>query len=86
MFLNNGTVGSCPWPVLRAVFDGYTETEKIVHYQIDVWSAGGERGTLIWSGTTQSIDPASSRDVSQEISRLIVPELARSGVIPPARK
>lgn len=29
VFLNNGTVGSCPWPVVRAVFDGYRETEKM---------------------------------------------------------
>src|SRR5262249_14681042 len=28
-YLNNGTVGSSPWPVLRAVFDGYLETEKM---------------------------------------------------------
>jgi isopenicillin-N epimerase len=29
IYLNNGTVGSSPAPVLRAVFDGYTKTEKM---------------------------------------------------------
>src|ERR1700726_4222887 len=29
VYLNNGTVGSSPRPVLRAVFDGYNETEKM---------------------------------------------------------
>ncbi|HUI83674.1 MAG TPA: aminotransferase class V-fold PLP-dependent enzyme [Candidatus Binatia bacterium] len=29
IYLNNGTVGSSPVPVLRAVFDGYTSTEKL---------------------------------------------------------
>jgi isopenicillin-N epimerase len=29
IYLNNGTVGSSPAPVLRAVFDGYTQTEKL---------------------------------------------------------
>lgn len=29
VYLNNGTVGSSPMPVLRAVFDGYYETEKM---------------------------------------------------------
>src|SRR5260370_38744943 len=29
VYLNNGTVGSCPMPVLRAVFDGYNDTEKM---------------------------------------------------------
>src|SRR5579862_8649876 len=29
IYLNNGTVGSSPAPVLRAVFDGYNTTEKM---------------------------------------------------------
>jgi len=29
VYLNNGTVGSSPAPVLRAVFDGYDQTEKM---------------------------------------------------------
>jgi selenocysteine lyase/cysteine desulfurase len=29
VYLNNGTVGSSPMPVLRAIFDGYHETEKM---------------------------------------------------------
>jgi isopenicillin-N epimerase len=29
IYLNNGTVGSSPAPVLRAIFDGYTKTEKL---------------------------------------------------------
>jgi len=28
IYLNNGTVGSSPAPVLRAIFDGYNQTEK----------------------------------------------------------
>ena len=29
IYLNNGTVGSSPTPVLRAIFDGYNRTEKM---------------------------------------------------------
>jgi selenocysteine lyase/cysteine desulfurase len=29
IYLNNGTVGSSPAPVLRAIFDGYASTEKL---------------------------------------------------------
>ncbi len=29
VYLNNGTVGSSPLPVLQAIFDGYLETEKM---------------------------------------------------------
>ena len=33
IYLNNGTVGSSPAPVLRAIFAGYNETEKMA--QVD---------------------------------------------------
>jgi selenocysteine lyase/cysteine desulfurase len=29
VYLNNGTVGSSPWPVLKAVFDAYTDAERL---------------------------------------------------------
>jgi isopenicillin-N epimerase len=29
VYLNNGTVGSSPWPVLKAVFDAYSDTERM---------------------------------------------------------
>ena len=29
IYLNNGTVGSCPLPVLKAVFDSYRETNRL---------------------------------------------------------
>ncbi len=28
VYLNNGTVGSSPWPVLQAVFDAYRDTSR----------------------------------------------------------
>src|SRR5882762_6685458 len=29
VYLNNGTVGSSPIPVLRAIFDGYNDAERL---------------------------------------------------------
>jgi selenocysteine lyase/cysteine desulfurase len=43
VYLNNGTVGSCPLPVLRAVFDGYLETEKLAQEDPEdypIWGYG----------------------------------------------
>src|SRR6202047_1022122 len=43
VYLNNGTVGSCPLPVLRAVFDGYNETEKMAQSDPEdypIWGYG----------------------------------------------
>ena len=59
---------------------GYVENQRVVRYQINVWSAAVE-GQMIWSGTTETIDPTSARDASKELSRLVVPELARAGVL-----
>jgi isopenicillin-N epimerase len=43
VYLNNGTVGSCPVPVLRAVFDGYNDTEKMAQSDPEdypIWGYG----------------------------------------------
>src|SRR6266576_4423040 len=43
VYLNNGTVGSCPIPVLRAVFDGYNDTEKMAQNDPEdypIWGYG----------------------------------------------
>lgn len=64
----------------RIYTPGYTETDKLVRYQVEMWKPG-EEGGLVWTGTTQTIDPTSSQDVNREISRLVVPELVKSDVI-----
>jgi len=43
IYLNNGTVGSSPMPVLRAVFDGYNDTEKMAQSDPEdypIWGYG----------------------------------------------
>ena len=43
VYLNNGTVGSSPAPVLRAIFDGYNETEKMAQQDPEdypIWGYG----------------------------------------------
>jgi isopenicillin-N epimerase len=43
VYLKNGTVGSCPMPVLRAVFDGYYDTEKMAQSDPEdypIWGYG----------------------------------------------
>ncbi len=43
VYLNNGTVGSSPVPVLRAVFDGYNDTEKMAQSDPEdypIWGYG----------------------------------------------
>src|SRR5216683_1976778 len=43
VYLNNGTVGSSPMPVLRAIFDGYNDTEKMAQSDPEdypIWGYG----------------------------------------------
>ncbi len=76
-----------PWTQMIYSYDmeiehpGYTRTEKVAQQEIQVWSTTG-KGQLIWSGTTQTIDPSSSKDIENQIVNLIVPELANQGIIP----
>lgn len=50
VYLNNGTVGSCPMPVLRAVFDGYYDTEKMAQADPEdypIWGYGAWNEILL---------------------------------------
>jgi len=60
----------------------YVEQARVVRRQVEVCSArnGGE---LIWTGTTETVDPDSPEMVRKEAAAIIVPELARHGVIRP---
>jgi hypothetical protein len=60
---------------------GYVETEKVVRHRTDVWSTD-EDGHLVWSGTTEVFDPTSAQSVNEEVTKRIVPELAKQGIIP----
>lgn len=43
VYLNNGTVGSSPWPVLQAVFAAYTDTERMAQEDPEdypIWGYG----------------------------------------------
>jgi hypothetical protein len=66
-------------------YPGYTETEKVFRHEVNVWTTK-DGGRLIWSGTGEVLNPNSSKDVNAQIIKLIVPELARQGIIPAKKK
>jgi hypothetical protein len=59
---------------------GYTTTDKIVRQRVDVWSID-HGGTLVWTGTTESMNPTSGDEIRREVTRLVIPELKKRGVI-----
>lgn len=56
----------------------YVETARIVRRQVELCSA---RGELLWTGTTETIDPTSPELLRKEATALVVPELANHGLI-----
>ena len=60
---------------------GYTETEETVDYETNVWTTR-EGGRMVWAGTSRTVDPSSSQEINEEITKLIVPELAKQDIIP----
>ncbi|MGD0338152.1 MAG: hypothetical protein ABSB78_05135 [Bacteroidota bacterium] len=60
---------------------GYTDTTKIVRHEVSIFTTQ-EGGHLVWAGTGEMIDPSSREAVRNEITGLVIPELARQGIIP----
>ncbi len=60
---------------------GYTDTSKVVRHEANVFTTQ-EGGSLVWAGTGEMINPSSREAVRYEITGLVVPELARQGIIP----
>ncbi len=66
----------------REVYEpGYVTDDQLVYNEVQLWDARGEGDVLVWSGTTETVNPSSSRDVNHEIGELIVPELVHQGII-----
>ncbi len=59
---------------------GYVEPTYQTDFQTDVFTVAGG-GKLVWTGTTRSVDLSSIESTTDQISRVLVPELVRSGVL-----
>lgn len=59
---------------------GWVESDYIADFQTDVFTVAAG-GRLIWSGETRSVDLRSIEATTDEISRVLVPELVHVGVI-----
>ena len=69
----------------REYHPGFTDSTKIVRHEANVWTTR-EGGRMIWSGTGEVLDPASSKAVNDEIVNLIIPELEKDGIVPAVKK
>jgi hypothetical protein len=65
---------------------GYVETEYRADYQTDVFTVDAAGGKLIWTGITRSVDLSSTQRTTDEISRVLVPELTKQGILSASHK
>jgi hypothetical protein len=65
---------------------GYVETEYRADYQTDVFTVDAGGGKLIWTGITRSVDLSSTQRTTDEISRVLVPELTKQGILAASHK
>jgi hypothetical protein len=60
---------------------GYSDTNKVVRHEASVFTTHNG-GRLVWAGTGEMINPTSREAIRAEITGLVIPELARQGIIP----
>lgn len=70
------------YPTYRMVFQpGYVVTNTTVILETNVYSAKTKE--LLWTGNTRTFNPASADRIVQELSKIVVDELATYGFIAP---
>jgi hypothetical protein len=62
-------------------YGGYVESDYLADYATDVFTVDATGGKLIWSGVTRSVDPSSTKAITDEISRVLVPNLVKDGIL-----
>lgn len=68
------------WIVTRRYHPGWARQELALRCDVDVWMREGER--MVWTGTSEVIDPVSDQHAAYRISDRVVFELSRQGIVP----
>ena len=61
------------------------DTTEVVNYQTNVWSTS-EHGRLVWSAMSHTTDAFSVQLIQYQTESLILPEMAKSGLLPKKKK
>jgi hypothetical protein len=70
------------WYAYQQVFvQGYLEKETRVRARTDLWRTSGTKGRLVWSGTTESLDPSTVPQAAREVGVAVAKALAKTKLI-----
>lgn len=59
---------------------GWIDSDYIANFETDVFTVAAG-GRLIWTGETRSVDLTSIESTTDQISRVLVPELTHAGIV-----
>jgi hypothetical protein len=79
-------IGTGPWGgywyTYQTVFvPGYLDAETSVRVRTDFWRTSGAAGQLVWSGTTDTIEPTSVPQAAHDIGVAVAKGLAKAKLI-----
>jgi hypothetical protein len=70
------------WYTYEKVFvPGYLETERKVRAQTDLWRTTETGGEMVWSGTSETLDPRNAPQAAREVGAAIAKAMAKAKVI-----
>ena len=83
-----GTIYYEPWGFRRwygmwyssVYVPGYVQRDRVTQIETTVWEPG-EDGKMIWSGTTETVNPDSPQQFSKDVSSEIVPKILSDRII-----
>jgi hypothetical protein len=67
------------WPTIYE--PGYMRTDTVATVEINIYALNPEK--LIWSGTSETFNPGTTREVVDDIARAVGAELMKQGLIEP---
>jgi hypothetical protein len=70
------------WYTYEQIFvPGYLEKETTVRARTDLWRTSGAKGRLVWSGTSQTLDPTTAPQAAREVGAAVAKALAKAKLI-----
>jgi hypothetical protein len=60
---------------------GYVVQDTNVNFETSLWDARGN-GSMLWSSTTTTLNPTSSKDFADSLAKEVIPNLEKGGYLP----
>jgi hypothetical protein len=69
--------------VYPVVYDpGYTQVDKTVGVETNVYSTSAPDGELVWTGVSDSFNPKSAKKVADDLVKLVPKQMEKDGLLP----